>query len=340
MAKATKKTTKKSAKADIFKNILPVAQTLEDSFSNIKTRIPTGNIIWDIIMGGGIPVGRMIELSGFNGTGKSECLQIMAKAFLDYGGYAVIQDVEMAYDSEYIQKKGIDPKELMITNPTTLNESLDQMEKLLDREWDKPILIGIDSVAALGIEGQSLEEILKQAYPKEAKAWTTWFRNRSIPSRVKLANATIVFTNQTRKPLNAGIFLSDADYATFAGEAIKYYSSARLYIKKGATIKEKVNGVDKKTGFWMVITAIKSRVEKPFLKFRIPFKYGQNWDNELTVMSFLIDDGIAAKIKGKSTKTYTLPFAEGEFTEKGLYKALQDDTEFYDKCVKYIKENI
>ena len=90
----------------------------------------------------------------------------------------------------------------------------------------------------------------------------------------------------------------------------------------------------------MVITAIKSRVEKPFLKFRIPFKYGQNWDNELTVMSFLIDDGIVAKIKGKSTKTYTLPFAEGEFTEKGLYKALQDDTEFYDKCVKYIKENI
>lgn len=343
MAKAKTKTKtpdKKVRRAEIFKKFTE-CHSAKDSFSNVKEWIKTGNKVWDASMGGGVPVGRVIEFSGFNGTGKSECLQIIGDAFIKAGGSCLIQDVEIAYSSDWLAKKGIDIEEMVISNPSHLQESLEEIENVLDNadKVPQPLMIGVDSVAVLGVQGK-VEDVTKKDYPREASAWQKWFKSCGVAKKLMQKRTSLVCTNQSRKPMDGGLFMSVTDYVTAAGEAMKYMSSIRQYLRIGKAIKASIKGQVKKIGYEIVVTNIKSRTDgKPFLEFIMPFYYGVGWDNEQTISAFMIKHKIAES-SGKigSSTAYQIPKIEEKFTEKTLTQKLKEDMKFQDHCMKLIEE--
>lgn len=329
---------------------MKLSTKLKDSFSNVSMKIPIGcDVIDRVLLGGGIPIGRVVELSGYEGTGKSELLQIFAKAIMENKGTATIHDVEVAYDADYILKKGKIMENLNMINPDNLEDCLEKITNEIEeigKEVDKqklqkaksPSLIGVDSIAVLGVGGVDIKNIVKQKYAKEAKVWADWYR-MGIPKKLMKASTVLVLTNQTRVPMDAGFILPDDKLETFAGKATRYLSSLRLYIKKGATIKQNINGVERKVGFDMKIRSIKSRLEKPNLMVRVPFYYGKGFDNELITMIFLIDQNIAKREGNKgNSKGYTIPLLDDKVTKKELIKKLREDKKFYKEVLKLIDE--
>jgi recombination protein RecA len=313
-------------------NLLPTATTMEEHIANIKERIATPCDVLNIQMGGGIPVGRVAELSGHSSTGKSELLQIMAASFTDNNGIAFIYDVEAAYDFEYVSKKFKNIKNLRIICPESLAEALKGIDTIIENsDGSIPIMIGIDSVAALGVKGK-VEDVTEKEYSKEAGIWSKWFRDQMIPSRIVRKRITIVATNQSRKPLNAGMYLSKNDHTTFGGESWMFNCSVRLFAERGKKIEKTINGIDKEIGFEMKLFSLKSRVEKPRIEFKIPFSYNGGIQNNLATLLFLVDN----KIVTREGKGYV--YKEEKYQEKDFFSRLDEDKEFKNEILTIIKE--
>lgn len=312
---------------------------------------PCGCDLIDCLLGGGIPEGKIIELSGYNSTGKSEILQLLSKSFVDRGGLVYILDGEVAWSKAYLRKKGIDTERVIIDFPNCLEEALVQIEAILNKDWGNvPVMIGIDSIASLGSLGEkwekmqeelTLEEIkavitsiAKKDYPEEAAIWAKWFRKRKVGIQLKRKKITLVATNQTRKPLNAGMFLSDSDLTTFGGEAWKFFSTSRIYIKRGKKIVKIINGIEKELGYEMKLFSLKARLQKPRIEIKLPFSYNGSIQNSLATMLFLNEN----KVLEKSGKGYI--YKDQKLTEKEFIQKLEEDKDFKKEILDLIYEII
>lgn len=216
--------------------------------------IPTGALSLDIALGiGGVPRGRIIEIYGPESSGKTTLAQHIVAECQKKGGIAAFVDAEHALDPEYARNLGVNIDELLISQPDTGEQALEITEELV-RSSAVDVII-VDSVAALvpkdEIEGAMEDKQMGLQARLMSKAL------RKLTGIVGKTNTTVIFINQLRQKI--GVMYGSPETTT-GGNALKYYSSVRLDIRRIETLKKD----DKEIGNRVKVKVVKNKVAPPF----------------------------------------------------------------------------
>ncbi len=291
--------------------------------------IPTGSLSLDIALGiGGLPMGRIIEIYGPESSGKTTLtLELIAQAQKKNKVCAFI-DAEHALDPIYARKLGVKIEDVFISQPDNGEQALEICETLV-RSGGVDVVI-IDSVAALVPKAEIEGDMGDNHVGLQARLMSQALRK--LTGIVKQANCMVVFINQLR--MKIGVMFGNPETTT-GGNALKYYASVRLDIRKGNSLKDKEDVIGNETK----VKVVKNKVAPPFksANFQILFNYGIAKNGEL------IDLGVNAKIVQKTGAWFAY---NGQKIGQGKVNAMKflDENpavadEIEQKIREYYKEN-
>lgn len=263
----------------------------------VKEFVPTGCVPLDIIMGGGVPVGRLTEIYGDTSTGKSLLASHIIAETQRAGGVGVLLDSETATSIEIMEAVGVNPDECIYSNPSTDEEVYEDIVQAIEARNDVApgtlMTIVWDSVAATTSDTE-VEKVRKEGLGGASIAVSARLISlmcRVIPRMIARERIALVFVNQTRE--NIGVMFGDK-MSTFGGRGIAYYSSVRLEMAKG---KNLLDENDNPLGIDVRCYVAKSKVSVPFGKCRFPILFGHGIDKSGAVFNWIRDRKLA-ELKG------------------------------------------
>ena len=288
--------------------------------------IPTGSLGLDLALGiGGLPRGRVVEIYGPESSGKTTLtLEVIAQC-QKLGGTAAFIDAEHALDPIYAEKLGVNVEELLISQPDTGEQAL-EVADIMVHSGGIDILV-IDSVAALVPKAEIEGEMGDTHIGLQARLMSQALRK--ITANVNRSNTLVIFINQIRYKI--GVMFGSPE-TTSGGNALKFYASVRLDIRRIGTVKEGEEVVGNETR----VKVVKNKVSPPFkqAEFQIIYNRGINRLGEL------LDRGSELGILEKSGSWYSL---EGEKIGQGKANAaefLQQNPKIAEKVEKQILETL
>ena len=287
--------------------------------------ISTGSLGLDIALGiGGIPKGRVTEIYGPESSGKTTLtLQIIAQCQKE-GGTCAFIDAEHALDPQYAEKLGVNVDELLLSQPDTGEQALEVADMLVKSK--SVDLVIIDSVAALVPRAEIEGEMGDHHVGLQARLMSQALRK--ITGNIQRSGATVVFINQIR--MKIGVMFGSPETTT-GGNALKFYSSVRLDIRRIGSVKEG----DEVMGNETRVKVVKNKVSPPFKQAEFQIMYGQGINQE----GEILDYGNKLGLVDKSGAFYKL---DGESIGQGKVKAstfLKENTKIRDKLVKEIRSS-
>lgn len=286
--------------------------------------ISTGSVSMDIALGiGGVPRGRIIEIYGPESSGKTTlALHILANAQKDGGSVAFV-DAEHALDPEYAKKIGVKINDLLISQPDTGEQALDIVEALVRSEAVDVVVV--DSVAALTPQAEIEGEMGDTHMGRQARLMSQALRK--LTAIVSKTNTVVIFINQIR--MKIGIVFGNPETTT-GGQALKFYSSIRIEVRRSAQIKKGEEVV----GNRVKAKIVKNKVAPPFRTAEFDIMYNEG----ISLEGDLIDTGVKYEVIAKSGNSYSFGETKLGVGRESAKQFLRDNPKISQSIEKIIKE--
>ncbi|PJA45586.1 recombinase RecA [Candidatus Uhrbacteria bacterium CG_4_9_14_3_um_filter_50_9] len=252
--------------------------------------ISTGCLSLDLALGiGGVPQGRIIEIYGPESSGKTTLAQHIVAEVQKTGGLAAYVDAEHALDPEYAQKIGVNIDELFISQPDTGEQALEIVETLV-RSSAVDVIV-IDSVAALTPKAEIEGDMGDSHMGLQARLMSQALRK--LAGIVSKSNTTVIFINQIR--MKIGVMFGNPETTT-GGNALKFYASVRIEIRRSAQIKQGEKIIGNRTK----VKIVKNKVAPPFRTCEFDIMYNEG----ISIAGDLLELGVPYGVVGKSGNNY------------------------------------
>ncbi len=264
-----------------------------DRVAEVIPVIPTGSLLLDVALGiGGLPKGRVVEIYGPESSGKTTLtLQAIAQC-QKQGGTAAFIDAEHALDPTYAQKLGVNVDDLLVSQPDTGEQALEIADMLV--RSNAVDMVVVDSVAALTPRAEIEGEMGDQLPGLQARLMSQALRK--LTGNIKRSNCLVIFINQLR--MKIGIMMpGQSPETTTGGNALKFYASVRLDIRRIGAIKKG----DEIIGNQTRIKVVKNKMAPPFKQVITEILYGEGISRE----GELIDMGVDARLVEKAGAWYS-----------------------------------
>ena len=297
----------------------------DETVENIEV-IPTGSLGLDVALGvGGYPRGRIIEIFGPESSGKTTLAIHAIAETQKAGGIAAFIDAEHAFDRFYAEKLGVDVENLWISQPDNGEQALDIAEQLI--RSSAVDLIVIDSVAALTPKKEIEGDMGDSNVGLQARLMSQALRK--LTSTISKTNTTCIFINQLREKI--GMMFGNPETTT-GGNALKFYASVRVDIRKSTSIKDG----DEVLGNLTKVKIVKNKVAPPFRKCEFDILFGEGISKVGEVLDLGVEYGIIQK-SGSWFSYNGTRLAQGRDAARDL---LKDNPELCDELEGLIKKAI
>ena len=288
--------------------------------------VPTGSIGLDVALGvGGYPKGRIIEIYGPESSGKTTlAIHAIAEAQKN-GGTAAFIDAEHAFDRFYAEKLGVDISNLLISQPDNGEQALEIAEQLI-RSSAIDIIV-IDSVAALTPKKEIEGDMGDSAVGLQARLMSQALRK--LTSTIAKTNTTCIFINQLREKI--GVMFGNPETTT-GGNALKFYSSVRIDVRKSTPIKDG----DDVIGSLTKVKVVKNKVAPPFRRCEFEILFGEG----ISKLGEIVDLGVEYGIIKKSGSWFSYGESKLAQGRDGVKALLKDNPELCEELEANIRQAI
>ncbi len=287
--------------------------------------ISTGSLGLDIALGiGGLPKGRVVEIYGPESSGKTTLALHVAAEAQKQGGTAAFIDAEHALDPIYAQKLGVNLDELLISQPDAGEQALEIADTLV-RSGAVDVLI-IDSVAALTPRAELEGEMGDSLPGLQARLMSQALRK--LTGSISRSNCLVIFINQIR--MKIGVMFGSPETTT-GGNALKFYSSVRLDIRRIGAIKNR----DEVVGNQTRVKVVKNKVAPPFKQVEFDIMYGEG----ISKTGELLDLGVRAEVVEKSGSWFSYNSERIGQGRENAKQFLKDNPDIADEIERAIRQN-
>ena len=322
-----------------------VAFFLDDDSAptNVDGWVSTGCAMLDVAISnrpyGGLPVGRIVEITGLEQSGKSLVSAHLLAETQKQGGVAVLIDTETAVSREFLEAIGVDVSKLLYVSADSVEQIFDMTETIIEkvRETSKDRLVTIvtDSVAAASTQAELASDYGKDGYATD-KAIIISKAMRKITNMIGRQKILLVYTNQLRQKMNAMPF--GDPWTTSGGKALAFHASVRLRLKGAGQIKMKIGGNDKIVGMKVRCQVVKNRMGPPLRSTDFEIYFDRGIDNYGSWLKVMKDNKLVKQAGAWYTYTDTETGEELKFQSKDFIDIMEEREEIREQIYKKICE--